>query len=103
LMALPEPPTAFVLSNSFSYLTAASYLASLGKRIPEDISLISRDQEPFLEHLHPLPSRYYYSPLKFSRAMFHALEEAMRQRKKFLSRVRNMPDFLSGESVAQPK
>ncbi len=102
LMALPEPPTAFVLSNSFSYLTAASYLASLGKRIPEDISLISRDQEPFLEHLHPLPSRYYYSPLKFSRSMFHALEEAMRQRKKFLSRVRNMPDFLSGGSVAAP-
>jgi len=102
LMTLPEPPTAFVLSNSFSYLTAASYLASLGKRIPEDISLISRDHEPFLEHLHPLPSRYYYSPLKFARAMFRALEEAMRQRKKFLSRVRDMPDFLSGDSVAAP-
>jgi len=99
LMAGSAPPTAFLLSNSFSYLTVSSYLTSLGKRVPQDVSLISRDEEPFLQHLHPLPSRYSCPPKKFAAALFHAIEGVIRRPQEFLTQTRIMPDFLPGGSV----
>ena len=99
LMAGSAPPTAFLLSNSFSYLTVSSYLSSLGKRVPRDVSLISRDEEPFLQHLHPLPSRYSCPPNKFAAALYHGIEQVIRQPQVFHAQNRIMPDFLPGGSV----
>jgi DNA-binding LacI/PurR family transcriptional regulator len=104
LTSAPKPPTAFLLSNSFSYLTVSSYLTSAGQRIPADVSLISRDEEPFLQHLHPLPSRYCCPPQKFASALFHAIGEAVREQRRFVAETRIMPDFLPGNSVgARPR
>ena len=46
--------------------TALSYLQSEGLRIPAELSLICRDDAPYLELLHPEPSRYRHSPRAFA-------------------------------------
>jgi len=48
LLDRKNPPTALVVSNSYAYLATTSLLAQRGLRIPRDISLISRDDDPFL-------------------------------------------------------
>ena len=101
LMAMPNYPTAFLLSNSFSYLSVGSYLNSIGKMVPADISLISRDEEPFLQYLHPIPARYYCPPLKFAAAIFRALDSVTKSYGTVSIQTRIMPDFLPGGSIGR--
>lgn len=102
LQQLPSPPTGFLLSNSFSYLTALSYFASIGLRVPQDVSLISRDEEPFLSHLVPAPTRYSTPPAKFAAALHHTIMRVIENRATTPIDVRIMPDFIKGGSAAQP-
>jgi DNA-binding LacI/PurR family transcriptional regulator len=62
LLALRVRPTGFLLVNSFAYLTVQTYFASLGHRIPQDFSLLSQDEGPFLSHVYPSPARYVTNP-----------------------------------------
>lgn len=98
LLALPDPPTGLLLSNSYSYLTVMSYLASLGRRVPHDMSVVSRDEETFLRFLHPTPTYYSTPPAKFARALHQALRRILDgDRSPFAIRI--MPDLVKGESV----
>ncbi|PTX97875.1 hypothetical protein DB354_06240 [Opitutus sp. ER46] len=102
LQALPTPPTGFLLSNSFSYLTVLSALAQQGRRVPHEVSLISRDEEPFLSHLHPVPTRYAIRPVKFAAALHQAIKRIQSQGHAERFEVRIMPDFVRGASVGPP-
>lgn len=100
LLALQSPPTGFLLCNSFSYLTVATYLASIGRRIPQDFSVISQDEGPFLAHVYPNPSRYLTNPDKFAIALNRAIKRVLASDVPAGFNIRIMPDFLSGGSVA---
>jgi DNA-binding LacI/PurR family transcriptional regulator len=100
VLAMQPAPTGFLLSNSFSYLTVLSYLASQGLRVPRDVSLISRDEEPFLPYLHPAPTRYAAPPAKFATALYQAIKRVIEQGAPRRFDVRIMPDFIKGGTVA---
>lgn len=100
ILAMRPAPTGFLLSNSFSYLTVLSYLASQGLRVPRDVSLISRDEEPFLPYLHPTPTRYAAPPAKFATALYQAIKRVIEQGAPRRFDVRIMPDFIKGGTVA---
>ncbi|MBI5381919.1 MAG: substrate-binding domain-containing protein [Opitutae bacterium] len=102
LQALAAPPTGYLLSNSFSYLTVLSYLAFEGLRVPRDVSLISRDEEPFLSHLHPMPTRYAIAPAKFAAALHQTIQRVLERDVAPGHAVRIMPDFVKGDSLARP-
>lgn len=102
LQNLPHPPTGILLSNSFSYLTALSYFAAEGRRVPQDLSLISRDEEPFLTHLLPAPTRYSTPPAKFAAALHHAINRVLEHSATSRFEVRIMPDFIKGASIGRP-
>jgi DNA-binding LacI/PurR family transcriptional regulator len=98
LLARREPPTGLLLSNSYSYLTVLSYLGSLGQRVPQDISVVSRDEETFLRFMHPTPTCYATPPAKFAQALHQALKRILAgDRSPFAIRI--MPDLVPGESV----
>jgi len=98
LLARPAPPTGLLLSNSYSYLTVHSYLASLGLRVPRDISIVSRDEETFLSFMYPRPTYYATPPGKFAHALHQALKRILAgDRSAFAIRI--MPDLVKGESV----
>jgi DNA-binding LacI/PurR family transcriptional regulator len=103
LQALPRPPTGYLLSNSFSYLTVLSHFALQGLQVPRDVSLISRDEEPFLSHLQPAPTRYSIPPAKFAAALHQAIKRVAADGERGGFEVRIMPDFVKGGSVGQPK
>ncbi len=102
LQALPQPPTGYLLSNSFSYLTVLSHFALQGLRVPRDVSLISRDEEPFLSHLQPTPTRYSIPPAKFAAALHQAIKRVEADSERTGFEVRIMPDFVQGGSVGPP-
>lgn len=103
LQALSSPPTGYLLSNSFSYLTVLSHFAQHDRRVPRDISLIARDEEPFLSHVDPVPTRYAFAPAKFATAMNQAIKRVLEGGAPRRFEVRIMPDFVKGASVGPPR
>jgi len=100
LLARPEPPTGLLLSNSYSYLTVHSYLASVGLRVPRDISIVSRDEETFLRFMYPRPTYYATPPGKFALALHQALKRILAgDRSAFAIRI--MPDLVKGDSIGR--
>lgn len=102
LLAMKPRPTGWLLANAAHYLTVVSYLGSLGLKVPDDVSLISRDEEPFLRHLHPLPTHYSTSPVRFAKQLNRALQRLESGSMDAFS-LRIIPDLAAGRSVAPPK
>lgn len=69
-----DAPTALFINYSFHYLTVFSVLAGRGYRVPDDVSLLCRDEDVFLSYLEPEPTRYVADPLLFSRKLARMIE-----------------------------
>jgi LacI family transcriptional regulator len=80
-------------------LTALGYLGRTGARIPQEVSFISRDDEPFLAHAVPAPARYAFNANVFARKVSRLVMEMLdssviRPRQHLL-----MPELNSGETL----
>lgn len=99
LLRRPRRPTAWLVSKPQHVLTVLSCLARRSVRVPEDLSVISRDHDSFLEHLLPGVARYVAPPV----AMAHRISRTV------LDQVAGgavkpgshwiMPEFVLGESL----
>lgn len=101
LFAKKKPPTALLVCNSHIYLAVCTLLAQRGLRIPQDVSLISRDDDQFLRFVAPSPARYVFTPGAFARKFLHSillLSEAGVLRP---STTLLLPKFVTGGSVAR--
>lgn len=96
----PQRPTALVISNAYAYLTAFSFLATRGLRVPGDISLISRDDDPFLDYLKPSPARYLNRPDTYARKLTSQVLDVGMHRQMEVSKVLLLPEYFPGQSVA---
>ena len=101
LLNRKNPPTALVVSNSYAYLATTSLLAQRGWRIPQDISLISRDDDPFLGSLAPAPARYIVSPHAFAKKMIGPLLQLVAHDPVVRTRAALQPKFTAGGSMAR--
>lgn len=99
LMSQPRRPTALLVANPHFYLTVTSRLAQLGLRVPQDISIISRDEDPFLSFLLPRPARYAIPPHVFAKKLMRPLMELADGRIPSIRSTRIMPHFIRGESI----
>lgn len=102
IVKMEPPPTALLVVHPHYYLAVASRLAQLGVRIPEDMAMISRDDDPFLSFIVPVPARYVVSPHLMAKSLLRPVLElldgnAVTQRASLI-----MPEFLRGESVTAP-
>jgi len=102
LMGQAERPTALLVANAFYFLAVASQLSKMGCRIPEDISLICRDESAFLNFFIPSPARYVVSPHLIARNLWRPVLELLEgstvtKRNGFI-----MPDFIAGDSLGPP-
>lgn len=98
LLARSDPPTAFLVSRARHILTVMGHLLKNGVRIPEDVALISRDDEAFLADMVPTIARYSISPNVFankvSRVILHSLQGSQR-----IVDQRIMPKFIRGATL----
>ena len=102
LLERPPAPTALLVPNAYHYLTVASRLAQLGRRVPQDVSLLSRDEDPFLSFLVPAPARYVVNPRAMARSLLPAVLDLLDGRPVAQRGVQLMPEFIRGESTAAP-
>jgi DNA-binding LacI/PurR family transcriptional regulator len=61
----PEAPTGILVCKPLNVLTVFTYLQRSGFRMPENISLVSRDSDTYLEHLTPRLTRYSFRRRNF--------------------------------------
>lgn len=99
LLDMPEPPTALLVSNSASYLTVISVLAQRKLRVPGDISVVSRDDEPFLRFLVPTPARYTGNPNIFAKKILKPLLQIVHGETISTRGMRIIPDYTKGGSL----
>lgn len=91
-------PTALVIVTVKYMASAMTWLMKHGLRIPEDVSIISRDHDDVLECLNPLPS-HYRQPASASKRFVRSIL-AVIEKKHIRSHTRIMTEFVAGETVA---
>lgn len=101
LMALSPRPTALFLAESNLYLTAISRLSQLRLRVPEDISLLCRDDEPYLSSLLPAPARYSKNPHSYAKRLVTFMLKTIGSEPLPSSGGYIMAEFVPGPSLAK--
>ncbi len=102
LLGRAKRPTGLVVSHSYSYLSVVSILAQRGLTIPQDISVISRDDDSFLRFLAPAPARYVCAPRLFARKAAGQILQLMNAGTLPHRQTLLLPKFFSGGSVSAP-
>lgn len=100
LMQCKPAPTAFMVANSVHLIGVLSCLARLGSRIPENVSIISRDGGPYCDYVMPPLTHYALSPRIFAKTLFAQVLQLLETGSvtKRVSKI--MPDYRPGQSVA---
>ncbi len=99
LMAPTTRPTALLVPNAFYYLAVVTGLAQLDWHVPRQVSVISRDEDPFLSFITPAPARYVVSPRVYARSILHAVAELLEGGNIGLRATQLMPRFVRGASI----
>lgn len=94
------PPTALLVANPVYYLSAITFLAHRGLRVPRDVSLVSRDDDTFLTYLTPEPTRYSLNAKTYAKRLFHPLHALVRSEPVTHPVHRIEPVFVAGASLA---
>jgi LacI family transcriptional regulator len=102
ILAETPRPTAILVSNSYYFVTVVGYLQREGWRVPEDISVISRDDDPFLSYVVPVPSKYSFRPRAYARLLFRPVIQAVKSSPITARRTLIMPDFIRGSTLGPP-
>lgn len=91
--------TALFVLRADHFATALTWLLSQGVSIPEQMSVISRDDEPFLRHLHPEPTRYQRSAETFAKKLARLITTCGERTRPETASALLMPDFLRGGTL----
>jgi LacI family transcriptional regulator len=100
LLEQRPPVTALLVANAYHYLTVVSRLAQGGRRVPHDVSVISRDDDLFLSYLAPEPARYVANANALAKSLLRPVLELLEQTAPARRGLRLLPEFASGGSLA---
>ncbi len=101
ILAASERPTAIFTLEARHAATALTFLVGQGVTIPGQMSLLSRDHDPLLEHLVPEPARYERQPEAFAKKLAHLVTSSgggvpLKETKHLI-----MPAFMRGETLGR--
>ena len=68
-----KSPTALLVAGAPYVVSVMTVLGRAGVRVPEAMSVISRDHEPYLDYLVPPPTCFRVQPAQFSRRLSRAV------------------------------
>ncbi|MEZ5385996.1 MAG: substrate-binding domain-containing protein [Prosthecobacter sp.] len=94
-----HPPTACIVARAVHVLTVMMFLMQRGKRIPQDMAIISRDDEAFLQHTIPPVTRYAANPTQFARSVSKAARKLAETGTLPPKAIRLMPQLVRGETL----
>ncbi len=103
LLESPDRPTAiFALSNTIG-LGAIRAIREAGLRIPEDISIVSFDNNIYLDYLIPAVTRIGQRVEEMGRMAVKLLLESIRGQRRLCSQIELSAETILRESVACPR
>ena len=100
LLRQNDPPTLIMVSEAVQILPVMGILRELNLLIPQDVSLIVRDHEPFLNRCVPELSRYTFDWLRFGRTSSRILNEMIVSGGVKVVNRRFLPLFIPGQTLA---
>ncbi|MDR0353013.1 MAG: GntR family transcriptional regulator [Opitutaceae bacterium] len=101
LLARREPPTALLVVNPNHYLLVLTWLQRRGLRVPEDISLVCPDHDPFLSFTYPPPTHYAFNARAFARRLFRLIMLVVAGEVVSKRDIRIMPDYVRGATLGE--
>ena len=99
LLRRKPAPTAFVVARSIHTLTVITHLLRCGHRLPRDFTVVSRDDDAFLDHVVPRVTRYSADAAKFAKRLSKLVLELAQTGRTSTKPVRLMPDLRRGETA----
>lgn len=94
-----QPPHGLLVFHATHAATALTRLISTGWRLPRDLKLLSRDDDPFLHHLSPRPARYTVAPQPFARQLAKFVRAFLDAGLPPAEACRLLPEFTAGETL----
>jgi len=98
LIARSKPPTGLLVSRPRHVLTVLGHLQSRGIKIPDQVAVISRDDDSFLEDVVPSVARYSRNPKTFASTVSGAVLQLIHGSKGPFSH-KIMPRFINGDTL----
>jgi LacI family transcriptional regulator len=95
-------PTALFVTKTHAVLAVFTLLPRLGLMIPRDLSVICREDDPFLGFLAPSVARYSSDASALARKAALALARLAAGQPPRATHERLMPRFVPGGSIARP-
>lgn len=92
-------PTAFLVARPIHSLTVLVHLLHIGKKIPQDIAVISRDDDNYLANINPAITRYTLKAGQFTKRLSLAARQLAETGLLPAEPIRLMPEFLPGETI----
>lgn len=99
LLDQKSPPTALLVANAYYVLTVVTRLSQLGRQIPREISVISRDEGSFLDFMMPQCARYVARPQVMARHLLRPVLQILETGVTDGQGRYMMPEFIRGESI----
>jgi len=94
-------PTALFTFEARHAATALTFLAKHRVAVPEQMALVSRNDEGFLTHLVPEPARYEQRPDAFAKKFAHLLTTLSSGVPLGQTKHLIVPSFIRGESLGR--
>lgn len=101
LARMPVRPTALFVTKSHAIPATLTILPRLGLEIPRDVSVICREDDPFLSYLVPAVARYHSDSSAIARKLAIALARLAAGEPLKLTHDRLMPRFVAGQSITR--
>ena len=92
-------PSAILVAHTYCYLAVVTALAKRGLRVPQDVSLISREDDPFLRYLEPEPARYLNETAAMTNKIMQMLRGLLQGEPPKSEVIRILPRFVTGHSL----
>lgn len=99
LLAMRERPTALFSLGVQQTTAVFSRLLEKGIRIPEDMSLICRDDHSILDYFSPTLARYRSDPRRHGLQIARAIRAILTHNPDFRITLRVLPEFLAGRTL----
>ena len=80
-------------------VTVVTRLLQLGRRLPQDVRLVARDDDPVLDHLSPRPARYAAPPAAFASRIARLVGRWLDGETPAARRDLILPDFMPGQTL----
>lgn len=98
-MRSAHPPTAYIVARAVHVITVMMHMMLRGKRIPQDVAIVSRDDESFLDHATPEVTRYAAGAAQFARRVSTTVRQLAIEGSLPNRAIRLLPKLIPGQTV----